>query len=160
VHSSGVLHHVADLPGALAEIRRVLKPGGTVHVMVYNHDSIWMHLRVAYHRTLREGRYPELSPRERFARSTDGDECPIANCYHPDEFIEIASRAGFSGHFAGAAVSLTELSLLPTRFDAIMDPRLPAESRRFLESLEFDPRHLPTIDGRHAGVDAVFHLHR
>jgi len=158
VHSSGVLHHVADLPRSLREIRRVLKPGGTMHVMIYNADSVWMHLKVAYHRTLLEGRYPELSPRERFAKSTDGEDCPIANCYQPHEFIEIANRAGFAATYAGAAVSMIELSLLPTRFAAIMDPRLPDESRQFLESLEFDARQLPMIGGRHAGVDAVFHL--
>ena len=135
VHSSGVLHHVADLPRSLSEIKRVLKPGGTGHVMVYNYDSIWMHLRVAYHRTLREGRYPELSPRQRFAKSTDGEDCPIANCYQPDEFIAILHGAGFEARFAGAAVSMIEMSLLPTRFDAIMDPWLPVDSRRFLESL-------------------------
>lgn len=158
IHSSGVLHHVDDLQSTLRELKRVLRPGGSLYVMVYNHDSLWMHLLVAYHRTIVEGRYAGLTPQQQFAHSTDGEACPIANCYRADEFIAIAKAAGFNGEFAGAAVSMRELSLLNTRFDAIMDPRLPVESRRFLEALEFDQRMLPMVAGRHAGIDAVYHL--
>lgn len=158
VHSSGVLHHVDDLAFALREIRRVLRPGGTMNVMVYNYDSVWTHLWVAYHRTIVQGRYAGLPLREQFARSTDGDDCPIARCYRPPEFIAVANAAGFEAVFAGAAVSMHELSLLPSRFAAIMDLRLPEESRRFLESLEFDRQMLPLSRGQHAGVDAVYHL--
>ena len=159
VHSSGVLHHVEDLPAAWREIRRVLRPGGTVNVMVYHYDSIGMHLLVADHRTILAGRYAGLSLREQCARSTDGEDCPISRCYHAEEFIASASSAGFAGTFAGAAVSMQELSVLGSRFAAIMDPRLPEESRQFLTALEFDVRQLPHIGGRHAGVDGVYHLH-
>jgi ubiquinone/menaquinone biosynthesis C-methylase UbiE len=158
VHSSGVLHHVEDPAAALREIKRVLRPGGTVNVMVYNFDSIWTHLLVAYHRTIVAGRYAGLSLREQFARSTDGEDCPISRCYQPEEFIRVAGAAGFTATFAGAAVAVRELSLLPTRFEAIMDPRLPDASRQFLESLEFDRQMLPLSGGHHAGVDGVYHL--
>jgi len=158
IHSSGVLHHVEDPLATLRELKRVLRPGGNLYVMVYNFDSLWMHLLVAYHRTIVEQRYTDLSPREQFARSTDGDACPISRCYRLDEFIELAKAAGFNATFAGAAVSMRELSLIGTRFEAIMDPRLPEENRRFLESLEFDRQMLPLVDGRHAGIDAVYYL--
>lgn len=158
VHSSGVLHHVEDPVGALRELKRVLKPGGNMHVMVYHYNSIWMHLKVAYQRAIVEGRFTDLSLREQFARSTDGEDCPIARCYEPDEFLAVARAAGLDGRFAGAAVSLIELSLLPKRFEAIMDRRLPAQSRVFLESLTFDDRQLPISGGHHAGVDGVYHL--
>ena len=158
VHSSGVLHHVEDPAAVLREIKRVLIRGGSMNVMVYNYNSLWTHLKVAYHRTIRAGLYPGLTLREQFARSTDGDDCPIARCYEPQEFIDLATAAGFSATFAGAAISMIELSLLPTRFDAIMDPRLPQESRRFLESLEFDRHMLPLTNGHHAGVDGIYHL--
>ncbi len=39
VSSNGVLHHTPDMPGALREIRRVLKPGGSARVIVYNRMS-------------------------------------------------------------------------------------------------------------------------
>lgn len=158
VHSSGVLHHVEDPIAALRELKRVLKPGGSMHVMVYNYNSVWMHLKVAYQRAIVEGRCADLSLREQFARSTDGEDCPIARCYEPQEFIAVANAAGLEARFAGAAVSLIELSLLPNRFEAIMDRRLSAQSRAFLESLTFDERLLPMSGGCHAGVDGVYHL--
>jgi ubiquinone/menaquinone biosynthesis C-methylase UbiE len=158
VHSSGVLHHVDDLSATLREIKRVLRPGGSFNVMVYHFNSVWVHLLVAYHRTILAGKYAGLPLREQFARSTDGEACPISHCYRPEEFSALATAAGFEATFAGAAVSIHELSILPTRFEAIMDPRLPDESRRFLESLEFDRQMLPLSGGRHAGVDGVYHL--
>lgn len=158
IHTSGVLHHVEDPVSTLKELRRVLKPAGTLHAMVYNRDSIWTHLKVAYLRTIVEGLYGDLSLAERFARSTDGEDCPISRCYQPAEFMAVARTAGFDGRFAGAAVSLIELSLLPRRFEAMMDPRLPAESREFLESLTFDQQMIPHRNGQVAGIDGVYHL--
>lgn len=158
VHSSGVLHHVEDPIAALRELKRILKPGGSMHVMVYHYNSIWVHLKVAYQRAIVEGRFRDLPLREQFARSTDGEECPIARCYEPQEFIAVANAAGLEARFAGAAVSLIELSLLPKRFEAIMDRRLPQLSRTFLESLTFDDRQLPMSGGHYAGVDGVYHL--
>jgi hypothetical protein len=56
----------------------------------------------------------------------------------------------------GVAVSAWEMACLPRRFDAIMDLRLPRESREFLRDLTFDSRGLPLRDGVHAGVDGCF----
>lgn len=36
VVSIGCLHHTGDLPKAISEVMRVLKPGGIAHLMVYN----------------------------------------------------------------------------------------------------------------------------
>lgn len=36
----GCLHHTGDLPRAVAEVRRVLRPGGTAMVMLYNRHSL------------------------------------------------------------------------------------------------------------------------
>lgn len=158
VHSSGVLHHLADTAAALRDLRRVLRPAGTAAVMVYNSNSIWMHLKVAYQRTLVEGRFADLTLEQQFARSTDGEDCPISRSYRPDEFVSLAAAAGFSAVFAGAAVSLIELDLLPLRHRALMDRRLPDASRRFLETLTFDHQMMPCTEGRRAGIAAVYHL--
>jgi ubiquinone/menaquinone biosynthesis C-methylase UbiE len=40
VYSWGVLHHTPDTPRAVAEVHRVLKPGGTALVMLY-HATSW-----------------------------------------------------------------------------------------------------------------------
>lgn len=158
VHSSGVLHHIADRLGALKELHRVLKPSGTANLMIYNCNSIWMHLKVAYQRTLVDGLFPDASPEEQFSRSTDGEDCPVSVCYRPEEFIELARDAGFTAVLAGIAVSLIELDLLPLRFQALMDRRLPQASRAFLEALSFDDRMMPLAGGHRAGIAAVYHL--
>jgi SAM-dependent methyltransferase len=40
VYSFGVLHHIPDVDFAVKEIHRVLKPGGSLLIMLYNRDSI------------------------------------------------------------------------------------------------------------------------
>lgn len=158
VHSSGVLHHLSDTAAALRELRRVLRQAGTASVMVYNSNSIWMHLKVAYQRAIVEGRFAELTLEEQFARSTDGEDCPISRSYRPEEFVALATDAGFKAAFAGSAMSLIELDLLPLRHRALMDRRLPPASRRFLETLTFDHQLMPCAEGQRAGIVAVYHL--
>jgi SAM-dependent methyltransferase len=40
VYSNGVLHHTPDTAGAIREIHRVLKPGGTAKIMLYHRNSL------------------------------------------------------------------------------------------------------------------------
>jgi ubiquinone/menaquinone biosynthesis C-methylase UbiE len=40
VYSFGVLHHVQDTVGAIAQVHRVLKPGGEALIMLYNRHSL------------------------------------------------------------------------------------------------------------------------
>ncbi len=158
IHSSGVLHHTPNPLGILQEFNRILKPGGTARVMVYNYNSLWMHLYVAYQRSIMEGLYPEASLREAFTRSTDGEGCPIANCYKLEEWNGLAAQAGFASECSGVGISLFEASLFPQRFTACMNAKLNPESRDFLLSLEIDARGLPVdpSTGFLAGVDACF----
>src|SRR5262249_8512863 len=75
VHSSGVVHHAADPAKVLREFRRVLKAAGKCRIMVYNYDSIWVHLYVAYVKQVAENAFPGLNIREAFAKTTDGVHC-------------------------------------------------------------------------------------
>lgn len=158
VHSSGVLHHVRDTVAMLRELRRVLRPDGQARVMIYNHDSVWMHLFVAYMKRLIENAYLDLTLEEAFARTTDGEDCPIAKVYRPEEFIALADQAGFRATFTGAAVSMHEAKILPYRFDAIQDRRTPETSRRFLLELTLDKFGFPQYRGHGAGIDGCFLL--
>jgi ubiquinone/menaquinone biosynthesis C-methylase UbiE len=158
IHSSGVLHHTSDPVAILREFFRVLRPGGTANVMVYNRDSLWVHLYVEYVRTIVKNLYPKEMFEPRFRRSTDGENCPISRCYRPNEWINLCASAGFDAQYLGAAVSMHEMGLLPQRFAAIQDPRLPTESRLFLRDLSFDDNGYPLWNGVHAGIDACFHL--
>lgn len=158
IHSSGVLHHMPNLDLVMTELRRVLKPSGTFNIMVYNYDSLWMHLFVAHHKQVIEKAYPGLTLREAFTKTTDTEDCPIADCYTPDEFVAICARAGFEATFTGAGISMHELLIAPTRFAAIQDQNLPAESRRFLLKLKVDEHGYPTYNGHYAGIDACFQL--
>jgi SAM-dependent methyltransferase len=158
VHCSGVLHHMPDPAATLAEFRRVLRPGGSVNIMVYNYESLWLHLYVAWQKRIVEGRFAEVALKEAFARTTDGEDCPISNVYRPAEFVALAREAGLGLAFAGAAISVFEAALAPRRFEAVQQRKLPAESRRFLLGLELDRHGLPMHDGHYAGVDGCYRL--
>lgn len=55
VFSHGVIHHVDDTEAAAREFHRVLKPGGTVLVMVYNRHSLNYRLTIMLVRRLLVG---------------------------------------------------------------------------------------------------------
>lgn len=157
--SMGVIHITTDPGGILRELHRILKPGGVGRVMVYNQDSVWFHLYTAYERMILEGLYPGLSVEEAFQRTTDGEDCPIARAYSPQDFAALCTEAGFETTYVGGHLSRHELDLWAAHGgDAIADQRLDARHRDFLSELEFDADGYPLWQGKHAGVGAVFEL--
>lgn len=157
IHTSGVLHHVYDLESTVKELNRVLRKGGMLRVMVYNYDSVWLHLNAAYLERLKLPEFGRsLSLSEIFRVTTDGRECPIAKAYRPSDFISEMKKHGFSGEYLGAAISMHEMKILGSRFDAILDSRLEKEHRDFLLELQFDSRGMPMYRGHFAGIDACF----
>ena len=160
VHSSGVLHHVKNLPAVLAEIKRVMKCGARLQIMVYNYQSIWLHLYTSYVHQIEMGLYKHIPLLEAFRRTTDGPECPISKCYRPAEFLELMVSMGFEGRFKGAAVSLLELELMSKRFQAIKSRQLAKEHREFLSSLTFNEKGYPMIEGHVAGIAGCYEFRK
>jgi ubiquinone/menaquinone biosynthesis C-methylase UbiE len=159
IHCLGVLHHASHPHALLREFHRVLRPTGRANVMVYNRESVWFHLYAAYVKVVLEGRYRELELEQAFARTTDGEACPISRCYRPSAFVDLAEQAGFAAEFVGGYLSLRELECLDRyREQAIADERLAAEQRAFLESLTRDANGLPMVAGKHAGVGGSYRL--
>jgi len=158
VHSSGVIHHAVDPAKVLREFRRILSRSGRCRIMVYNYDSVWLHLAVAYLNMHVAKIYADLDVRAAFSKLTDGADCPIARVYKPNEFISLAQACGFECRFLGAAVSMTEAGFMPRRFDALSDFAFPREHRDFLSALTLDSRGLPLYHDTYAGVDACYEL--
>lgn len=158
IHCAGVLHHTHDPAAILQEFRRVLKPSGHAQIMVYNRDSLWMHLHVAYEMRILNGLYADISNEDAFARTTDGETCPIARCYRPHEFIDLAQDNGFKATFIGSSISLFEMQRTSMIYDALKDQRLDEESAEFLSVLTFNDRHWPLFNGEVAGINGYFIL--
>lgn len=159
VNCGGVLHHTSSPERLLAELRRVLRPGGRAFVMVYNSDSVWLHLYVAYDRMLHDEAFAGLELDEAFRRLTDGIECPISRHYSAEVMSAMCEQAGFSARYVGGYLAAHELQQLETHWArAIADERLAEPHRDFLRALSFDAQGRPMIRGFHAGIGGVFHL--
>lgn len=65
----GCLHHTGDLPRAVREVHRVLRPGGTAMVMLYNRHS-WRQLR------LRVRAVTEVGKRGTYDTNVAGEAAP------------------------------------------------------------------------------------
>ena len=109
VVSIGCLHHTGSIPGALAEVERVLKPGGWAHVMLYNSYS-WRQLRIGaklrLERLFGRGR-DEHDERARFEINTEGEVAPL---------VEFVSRRELRQLFAG----YSELDIKTQNFDPLV----------------------------------------
>ena len=159
VNCGGVLHHTSSPEALLAEFRRVLRPDGRAFVMVYNSDSVWLHLYVAYEKMLHDEAYAGLELDEAFRRLTDGVECPISRHSSVGQMTALCEQAGFQVRYAGGYLSRHELQQLETHLtSAIADERLGEAHREFLRSLTFDDAGLPMFGGFHAGIGGVYHL--
>ena len=89
--SWGVVHHSADVQRVLAEIARVLRPGGRCTVMVY-YRSWWNYNVSGFLRGLFQGRWPWLGSLHHASQS--GSDGAIARYYKPTEW-----RAATRSHF-------------------------------------------------------------
>lgn len=132
VSSNGVLHHTPDMPAALREIRRVLRPGGEARVLVYNRDSFhyWLS-QVLWSGVLKGGLLREHSIAGVLAagveHSTAGGR-PLVRVYSPRAMRRHLRDAGLVGvstsvrHFHADDTPLS--SVLAKRIRALRDERV------------------------------------
>lgn len=161
LYCEGVLHHTT-YPGAiLSELWRVLRAGGKGHIMVYNRNSLWFHLYTAYVRQIVQGDLAGLSVDDAFQRNTDGDDCPIARAYLPENFASLCRGAGFRVSYLGGYFAMKELELIKTTLPvALADRRLADEQREFLRGLALDADGYPRSEGTYAGIGGVYRVEK
>jgi len=132
VSSNGVLHHTPDMPAALREVRRVLKPGGEARIIVYNRSSLhyWVN-QVLYQGVIRRGLLEERSMEGVLSRGVEFSSIgarPLVRVYSPREMRGLMEAAGFATfastvrHFRTTDTFVTHL--LAERIPALRDPRL------------------------------------
>jgi len=157
IHCSGVLMCTREHKQILSEFKRIMKQDGYAQIMVYNYNSIWMHLYVNYIVRIQQGKYSGLSNRDAFSKTTDGPNCPYMDCYTPDEYIEfVQSVGGLICSLTGVSMSSHEMNQLPLRYKALQNTELCLESREFLYNLTFDKRGFPLYNNNVAGINACF----
>lgn len=161
IQCGGVLHHTSHPQDIVQEFKRIMKPGAEGRLMLYNRDSIFYHLWVAYARMIVDNAFPGLTVDQAFTKSTDGVDCPISDAWTPQRVLEMIASAGLEGTFRGGYVSLDELTWLKAYGEAAKeDLRLGEEHRRFVAELESDGRGLPMWRGKYAGIGGVYTIRK
>lgn len=126
VYSFGVIHHSPHPEKIVSGIHRLLKPGGTITIMLYNRRSINYYFEIMFVRKIfrillipasaprvfsrlvglseeklrrhREIMVGETMTPERWVSiNTDGPDCPLARVYSRAEGTELLESHGFSG---------------------------------------------------------------
>ena len=99
VSSNGVLHHTPDMPAALREIRRVLRPGGEARIIVYNKSSLHYWFNQFLGHGLIQGRlFKERSMANILSSGVERTSIgarPLVNVYRPRELGAMLNDAGF-----------------------------------------------------------------
>ena len=114
VYSNGVLHHTPDTAGAIREVHRVLRPGGTAKVMLYHRNSLnyWVEIvlrRGVFGAEFLRGRSAE-EIMSRVIEFSDHDARPLVKVYSRRE-----ARALFSS-FKDVKVDVEQLTRAELRF--------------------------------------------
>lgn len=84
VYSNGVIHHTPNTGGVIAEILRVLKPGGKAIIMVYAENSWHYWMRIVHELGIRRNGFMTHSAGEIMSRSVEistSDQKPLVKVY-------------------------------------------------------------------------------
>lgn len=161
IYCEGVLHHTTDPQRWLNDFYRVAKPGASGRLMVYNRESIWYHLNVAYEQMVLKGNWKGLTVEEAAAHSTDHAACPIARFYSAPEFSAMCRQAGFRVEYLGGYLAQYEADAFWKLYDeAVGSPRLSEEHKGFLRSTVLDPHGYPAVNGKVAGIGGSYRIWR
>lgn len=114
VYSNGVLHHTPDTAGAIREVYRVLRSGGTAKVMLYHRNSLNYWFEIILRRGLLGGEFLRGRSAEeimsRVIEFSDHDARPLVKVYSRKQ-----ARALF-GEFREVAVEVEQLTREELRF--------------------------------------------
>ncbi len=121
VCAMGVLHHIEEPRPMVAEIYRVLKPGGRIILMLYYRYS-WKYIVVLRLKCVFDPRYRGRSLAEAL-NMNDGADCPFVKVYSKSEARELLNR------FQDVRLVLNQLSwkqlLLNPPLARLLEPVLP-----------------------------------
>lgn len=92
VYSCGVLLLLEDLDTAVAEIHRILKPGGTVNVLFYNRQSLHYYVKTLYYYGIVCDLEQWLGPRRLVDWFTDGFDYPHTFHQTPESLRQAFDR--------------------------------------------------------------------
>lgn len=122
VFSWGVIHHSSDMKRALAELVRVLKPGGQIVLMVYNRRSLFY----AVYKALQHAQPIAQRLGLHFEGARTGDvEGLIVRHFTRAEFKAIVEAAGLTDVRVQPYGQDSELLPLPRRIRVPITDRLP-----------------------------------
>jgi len=114
VYSNGVLHHTPDTAGAISEVHRVLRPGGTAKVMLYHRNSLNYWLEIVLRRGILGAEFLRGRSAEeimsRVIEFSDHGARPLVKVYSRREMRELF------GMFKEVGVEVEQLTRAELRF--------------------------------------------
>jgi ubiquinone/menaquinone biosynthesis C-methylase UbiE len=123
VSSNGVLHHTPDMPAALREIRRVLRPRGRATIIVYHRDSTYFWItKILREGIVRRGLFRE-SLGDLLARVevSSIDAKPLVRAYSRRQLREMMRGAGFDNVTLAVRHEFSDLTPLLRRSRRLHD---------------------------------------
>lgn len=114
VYSNGVLHHTPDTAGAIREVHRVLRPGGTAKIMLYHRNSLNYWFEIVVRRGILGAEFLRGRSSEeimsRVIEFSDHEARPLVKVYSRKEAVELF------GMFSDVKVDVEQLIRSELRF--------------------------------------------